>query len=215
MTLKLKTVLALLLATVVFGASSGVALAYVHHDGLEAGDILFAVGRLDMEPDDEVPFTNSPGSLWEHVALYIGDDKVVEAIYDEYGSVRPGTRTLALDDFLGRWQYVEVKRLNRTLFWRSRIIARLQVQRNQVIQAAIDYSLKHAELQTPYNWQANKFDESSLYCSQLVWNAFYEVASIDLDSNGGINVTPDDVYASKLLHRVDWQPSVTESQNPD
>lgn len=34
---------------------------------------------------------------------------------------------------------------------------------------------------------------------------FLEVASLDLDSNGGNRVHPDDLYRSSLLVPVDWQ----------
>jgi uncharacterized protein YycO len=39
-------------------------------------------------------------------------------------------------------------------------------------------------------------DKKIWYCSLLIWEAFYTVAGIDLDSNGGLMVYPNDLIAS-------------------
>lgn len=39
-------------------------------------------------------------------------------------------------------------------------------------------------------------DKNKWYCSLLIWEAFYQVLGIDLDSNGGIMVYPNDLVAS-------------------
>lgn len=53
----------------------------------------------------------------------------------------------------------------------------------------------------PYRWPIiqglDKSDQSRFYCSQLVWLAFKEVLNLDLDSDKGVLVFPDDIYNSK------------------
>lgn len=48
---------------------------------------------------------------------------------------------------------------------------------------------------TRKNWA----DNSQWYCSLLVWQSFYYVTGIDLDANGGYEVYPDDLIASKYF----------------
>ncbi len=53
----------------------------------------------------------------------------------------------------------------------------------------------------PYRWPilmgVDNEDESRFYCSQLLWKAFKDVMNIDLDSDKGILVFPDDLYNSR------------------
>ncbi|MFA5326636.1 MAG: hypothetical protein WC384_02470 [Prolixibacteraceae bacterium] len=39
-------------------------------------------------------------------------------------------------------------------------------------------------------------DKKIWYCSLLIWQAFYEIAGVDLDPNGGIMVYPNDLISS-------------------
>lgn len=209
----LAIITSLLLTLSFLVVDSQVANAEGDYDWLRPGDILFAA---NAPVEDEEGGRYYPGFTWEHVAMYIGEGKVVESIAREFGSTRPGTHVITMDKFLKRWDIVEVKRLSGQPWHWSRRLQRTQVTRRQVIDAAIAYALKKAELKTPYNWKPNKFDDSSLYCSQLVWSAFMEVASINLDTNGGINVPPDDIYLSSWLHPVAWpEPAPSPEQNPD
>jgi uncharacterized protein YycO len=53
----------------------------------------------------------------------------------------------------------------------------------------------------PYRWPIlmglDNDDESRFYCSQLIWRAFKQVMNINLDSDKGALVFPDDLYYSK------------------
>lgn len=57
----------------------------------------------------------------------------------------------------------------------------------------------------PYRWPilmgVDNNDDSRFYCSQLLWLAFKQIMNIDLDSDKGALVFPDDLYNSK--HYVD------------
>jgi hypothetical protein len=54
---------------------------------------------------------------------------------------------------------------------------------------------------TRKNWA----DNSQWYCSLLVWQSYYFVTGIDLDANGGYEVYPDDLVASKYFDIGDDQ----------
>jgi uncharacterized protein YycO len=53
----------------------------------------------------------------------------------------------------------------------------------------------------PYRWPIlmgiDNNDESRFYCSQLIWRAFKQVMKLDLDSDQGALVFPDDLYNSR------------------
>lgn len=51
----------------------------------------------------------------------------------------------------------------------------------------------------PGSTRKNWADNSQWYCSLLVWQSFYYVTGIDLDANGGYEVYPDDLVASKYF----------------
>ena len=53
-----------------------------------------------------------------------------------------------------------------------------------------------------YNIFATKNDLTTTHCSDIVWKVFNEVG-IDLDSNGGPIVTPQDIATSPLLYEVE------------
>lgn len=58
-------------------------------------------------------------------------------------------------------------------------------------------SQKRLKSQLPGNLQSITVEDKKIwYCSLLIWEAFYEVLGIDLDSNGGIMVFPNDLIAS-------------------
>ena len=39
-----------------------------------------------------------------------------------------------------------------------------------------------------------KSSTNSYYCSKLVWKSYKEGANLDIDDNGGVKVTPSDIY---------------------
>ncbi len=57
----------------------------------------------------------------------------------------------------------------------------------------------HAEL-------TNTNHQTYWYCSHLIWQAFYSVLGIDLDSNGGVIVYPNDLVASPFFQNDQSNP---------
>jgi len=59
---------------------------------------------------------------------------------------------------------------------------------------------------TPYSFITPKFTVSYFYCSKLIWRAYID-NFIDLDSDGGYYVLPDDISFSQV---VLWKNSFRE-----
>lgn len=58
------------------------------------------------------------------------------------------------------------------------------------------------------NWRSQKVFQSEnakkiWYCSLLVWEAFHSVLGIDIDSNGGLMIYPNDLITSKYFDSSD------------
>lgn len=173
---------------------------YGYQWGLEPGDILFATNFSEIVNEGGQLVSNQS---WEHVAIYMGKGKVVESISEDWDdNSLPGARVLSLKKFLKSWKLVEAKRLVGDPFGRQRRIRSQAIMREQVIGAAINYALQQAKLGKPYDVKGNKYDDSAFYCGELVWRAFLDIANVELDSNGGSVVSPDDVYKSKRLITV-------------
>jgi hypothetical protein len=61
----------------------------------------------------------------------------------------------------------------------------------------------NAKVGQPYNWSFwDKGNDNRSYCSQLVWKAYYDTHGVDLDSNGGWVVWPDDIIRSFDLMKI-------------
>ena len=58
----------------------------------------------------------------------------------------------------------------------------------------------------PYRWPIimglDTTDESRFYCSQLVWLAYKNVLNMDLDSDKGVLIFPDDLYDSSDVDKI-------------
>lgn len=50
----------------------------------------------------------------------------------------------------------------------------------------------------PYMIQPIKLSTSTFYCSQLNWRQYYDMGK-DIDRNGGVMVTPDDIYLNDIV----------------
>ena len=170
-------VLVVVAVVVVRGSSLPVAANKIDQDLLEPGDILFV----------DIYDGWSQGGYWDHMAVYSEDPfpGVVEATFTA------GVSYTELPVFLERdWPAkVAVKRLKDI------------PDREEIIQRAVEYAL--AQVGRPFDYTAAatlplKINEKNLHCSELVWRA-YKAAGIDLDSNGGLLVYPDDIYFSPKL----------------
>jgi len=129
---------------------------------LKPGDLLFVRGTGTFESLIKI------GSWWSHVALYVGDEKIVQAApYDD--DVRD----------------VEEVSLRDSDWWRSDANTYVQdwlVLRPKVSDDVKKYIVADAKLwagppeliyQTPVLDNAPLDDETIFYCSKLVWRAYY------------------------------------------
>lgn len=154
-----------------------IAAGELNEDLLEPGDILFV----------DIYNGWSQGGYWDHMAMYSKDPYpgVVEATYNAGISYTP------LPAFLERDLPAEVS------------VRRLKdiPDRDEVVRVAVEYAL--AQVGKPFDYTATatlplKINERNLHCSEVVWRS-YKAAGIDLDSNGGPLVYPDDIYFSPKL----------------
>jgi uncharacterized protein YycO len=128
---------------------------------------------------------------WDHMALYVGEEPyagVVEATYNG------GICYTPLPAFLGRDYpaYLAVKRLGDV------------PGREQAVHRAIEYAL--AQVGNDFDFSATatiplKVNGQNQHCAEVVWRA-YKAAGIDLDSDDGPLLYPDDVYYSPRLGLV-------------
>lgn len=125
---------------------------------------------------------------WDHMALYVGEQPypgVVEATYNG------GVCYTPLPSFLER-DYparLAVKRLGDV------------PGREESLQKAIAYAL--AEVGNAFDFSATatiplKASAQNQHCAEVIWRA-YKAGGIDLDSNDGPLLYPDDVYYSPRL----------------
>jgi uncharacterized protein YycO len=144
---------------------------------LEPGDLLFV----------DIYNGWSEGGYWDHAAVYVEDPypSVVEATYNLGISQTP------LPGFLARDLPAEVsmRRLNDI------------PEREEVIYRAVEYAL--AQVGQPFDYTATatfplKMNNQNLHCAEVAWRS-YMAAGVDLDSNGGLLIYPDDIYFSPKL----------------
>ena len=144
---------------------------------LEPGDLLFV----------DIYNGWSQGGYWDHAAVYLEEPYpcVVEATYNLGISQTP------LAEFLERDlpAEVSVRRLKST------------TNRDEVIRAVVEYAL--AQVGRPFDYAATatiplKINENNLHCAEVAWRS-YMAAGVDLDSDGGLLVYPDDIYFSPKL----------------
>lgn len=131
---------------------------------------------------------------WDHVAMYVGEQRIGHSfspavIEATFGG---GVTLTTIRAFEERDKPAEIKV--------KRLIA--MPDRARIITQAVDYALSQqgksfASLLVP----AHKIGDRTYYCCELVWRA-YNLAGVDLDSNGGILLWVDDLYYSSKLESV-------------
>ncbi len=150
----------------------------VQEEMLQPGDILFV---------DIYKGWSHPG-YWDHLALYVGEQPyagVIEATYNL------GVYYTPLPVFLDRDQPADIT------------VRRLKdiPDREEIIRKAIDYAM--AQVGKPFDFTATatiplKVNAENLHCAEVIWRS-YMAAGIDLDSNDGLFLFPDDIYYSPKL----------------
>lgn len=149
------------------------------------------------------------GTLLSHVGL-------VESTSYGRGDPLPGVRISNVNDFWDEMRAIAFKRLG-TESWRW---WNKDDNRDAVIDAAITYAL--AEQGKPYDWEFRKYNEDAQYCSELVWHAYVhgppqyaEILGINLDSNKGLAVFPDDLFINPKLDAIyTWSPFLQVNPSP-
>jgi len=147
-------------------------------NALQQGDIIF----VDLYKGW------SHGGYWDHLALYVGEQAVVEATYNG------GVCYTPVEIFLERDKPAEVsvKRLKEMPF------------REEIIHQAIEYALD--QIGKPFDFTATatfplKINEKNQHCTEVIWRAF-KAAGVDLDSDNGVLLYPDDIYYSPRLRPI-------------
>jgi len=153
------------------------AVSEIDEEFLEPGDLLFV----------DIYNGWSEGGYWDHAAVYVEDPypSVVEATYNL------GISQTGLAEFVARDLPAEVS------------VRRLKSipNRDEVIHVVVEYAL--AQIGRPFDYSATatlplKINENNLHCAEVAWRA-YMAAGVDLDSDGGLLVFPDDIYFSPKL----------------
>jgi uncharacterized protein YycO len=147
-------------------------------DALQPGDIIF----VDLYEGW------SHGGYWDHVALYVGGQAVVEATYNGGVCYTPAEIFFERD----KPADISVKRLKE------------MPSREEIIQQAIEYALD--QVGKPFDFTATvtfplKINEENQHCAEVIWRA-YKTAGIELDSDDGVVLYPDDIYYSPRLRPI-------------
>ncbi len=153
-----------------------------------------AVGQIDesyLDPGDllfvDIYHGWSQTGYWDHIALYVDEPypSVVEATYNA------GIAQTPLEVFLDRDRPAAVS---------VRRLGNIQ-RREEIIGAAVQYAL--AQIGRAFDYTATgtlplKMNEGNLHCAELAWRS-YRAGGLDLDSDGGLLIYPDDVYFASEL----------------
>ena len=126
-----------------------------------------------------------------HVAIVVNANggRLVEATADG-PSDKPGVREIDWERYAPRYGHVGVVRIRGASTDQITRVIRWVEQRKGL----------------PYRWPIimglDNNDESRFYCSQLVWRAYKQGMNLDLDSDRGALVFPDDLYHSKEVEII-------------
>ena len=169
--------LILIVLSIAFTRGSSVPMTLAWNEELESGDILVV----------DIYDGWCHAGYWDHMALYSEHPYpgVVEATFNG------GVIFTPLFEFLERDSPAKVS------------VRRLKdiPDRDEIIRKAVDYAL--AQVGRPFDYTATatlplKLNSGNLHCSEVIWRS-YKAAGIDLDSNDGPCVYPDDIYFSPKL----------------
>ncbi len=175
----LQLVLVVISVVVVRGSTLPVpaAVSDIDEEFLEPGDILF------------VDLYNGwcQSGYWDHMGIYSEDPYpgIVDATFNG------GIMYTPLIAYLERDLPAEVS------------VRRLRniPDREEIVRVAVEYAL--AQIGRPFDHTyistfPLKINEKNLHCAEMTWRS-YKAGGIDLDSNGGLLVYPDDIYFSPKL----------------
>lgn len=122
-----------------------------------------------------------------HVAIVADAARgtLIEATADGPTTDKPGVREVDWTAYTGNYGHIGVVRVRRASDTDlARVVRWVEDKKGR-----------------PYRWPIlmglDNNDETRFYCSQLVWRAYKQVINLDLDSDRGALVFPDDLYFSK------------------
>lgn len=148
------------------------------------GDIFFI--------DNDAPYN--------HVGMYVSADTIVESMPG--GWIAPGyTRS----DGVVKYPVYDIM-AHQALVpgGDSAILEVKSATYNQKVMAA-SWITSGSVIGKPYDYifitNKGDDDDDAFNCSELVWKAYYRKANIDLDSNGGPAVYPNNIYDSLLVEK--------------
>lgn len=152
------------------------------------GDLIF----VESQSSQSEAIREATGSPWSHVGVAMKHEGVIKVI--EAGA--RGVAITSLDDFidLGRNRRVSIHRLSATLKDAEREALRTALK-------------KH--LGKPYD-RMFRWDDNSLYCSELVWKAYRDSTGIELgrmQTFGDFDLSSPEVK-KLLMKRYDMTPEL-------
>ncbi|GIM46706.1 hypothetical protein DNHGIG_22550 [Collibacillus ludicampi] len=145
---------------------------------LSDGDLVFGAKPYDLSSGSSIPY-----GYFRHAGMYVNDR-------GKFISAMPGKGV--------RWETVDWWETNYADVSLNWVPSTTSSQRTSVVQNA-SYHIGE-----PYDWGTNKYKTNKWYCSKLPWFEYNKWAQIDLDSNGGYWVTPDDIYNSNYVKQY-WR----------
>jgi hypothetical protein len=147
--------------------------ALVDSDGLIPGDILLGRCRLSPVPDW------NPMDNWTHVALYIGDDRLMV-------SSNPLQDTMMTT--LRSWMYPKMT-------WVTYV--RVATADDEVRNKAVEWAKERRGDPYDASWFSKNADEYSWYCSELIWAAYLHASdgriNIEHEPDSG-GISPNEIY---------------------
>lgn len=158
------------------------------------GDILFAshpgFNYFTYGEFNHAAIVITPNFAWGNTTQ--GEAVVAEETADYPGTDKPGARLVLWSDFVD-----PSREYNKIMLGRVRGLSEQQMN------ALIDWAL--SRLGRPYRWPTDvgeKDDDNRMYCSQYVWINYLGNMNIDLDSDGGYFVFPDDIYYDQYVEHI-------------
>jgi uncharacterized protein YycO len=135
---------------------------------------------------------------WDHMAIYVGE-QIISGVYRDRAVVEAtfdaGVTLTQVDAFLERDRPAEVS------------VKRLKdiPEREKIIREAVEYALnqegKRFDVNVFISPLFHKIGDKAYHCAEVIWRA-YKQAGVDLDSNSGFMLLPDDTYFSSWLESI-------------
>ncbi len=156
------------------------------------GDARAAAVQLPSASKGNVFFTDN-SAPYNHVGLYTASNKIVEA---------PGTGEVVHHELItDQSTYQSVSNNSQSCVMSVSGLSTSEA--DDVANWAIAKVDKEYDLDFLNNKKFTTAEDEKYNCSELVWKAFKSEADINLDSNGGLAVYPNNIYNSNLTTSIE------------